>query len=72
MSLSPMFTKRKRLHTLCNESVLSHAAECIYVFDGMDLPPPTGPLWILGDVFIGAYTTIFDLEKRQVGFGKSA
>ncbi|OWA50042.1 Lysosomal aspartic protease [Hypsibius exemplaris] len=51
-----------------NDYVLQSSGTCIFGFLGIDIPAPFGPIWIVGDVFIGRYYTEFDYGMNRIGF----
>ncbi|XP_038636710.1 cathepsin E-B-like [Scyliorhinus canicula] len=46
-------------------------AVCLYGIQAINVYSSQGPLWILGDVFLAKFYTIFDRGNDRVGFAKS-
>ncbi|XP_006215570.1 renin isoform X1 [Vicugna pacos] len=41
---------------------------CTLALHGLDVPPPTGPVWVLGATFIRKFYTEFDRRNNRIGF----
>ncbi|PPQ75132.1 hypothetical protein CVT26_012093 [Gymnopilus dilepis] len=54
-----------------SDYILEVQGTCISAFTGMDLNIPGGDLWIVGDVFLRKYYTVYDLGRDAVGFAKA-
>jgi saccharopepsin len=55
-----------------SDYVLDVQGTCISSFTGMDLNiPGSGSLWIIGDVFLRRYFTVYDLGRHAIGFAVS-
>jgi hypothetical protein len=52
------------------KTVIQAQGTCLFAFMGMDFPEP-GPQWILGDVFMREYYTVFNYNDKSIGFAKS-
>jgi len=51
-----------------SDYILDIQGTCISAFTGMDINLPGGSLWIIGDVFLRKYYTVYDLGRHAVGF----
>lgn len=52
------------------KTIIQAQNTCLFAFMALDIPAP-GPQWILGDVFMREYYTVFNYHDQTIGFAKA-
>mmetsp|Transcript_8971 Transcript_8971/g.11880 ORF Transcript_8971/g.11880 Transcript_8971/m.11880 type:complete len:389 (-) Transcript_8971:294-1460(-) len=55
-----------------SDYVIEDSGICLFAMIGLDLDPSAEQLWILGDVFMRKYYTVFHYGEEKVGFAEAA
>lgn len=61
----------QRFELEASDYILNLQGSCISSFTGLDIPPPLGPIWIVGDSMLRKYYSAYDLGKNRVGLAKA-
>jgi hypothetical protein len=59
-----------QLFNLTGADYVINAGEgvCLFGMLGIDIPAPYGPLWIMGDIFMRKFYSVFDWGDMRMGF----
>jgi len=52
------------------KTIIQAQSTCLFAFMALDIPAP-GPQWILGDVFMREFYTVFNYHDQTIGFAKA-